>query len=541
MKKEPVLFYGLAACLLAGATLLFLTYRIIPVGRDAGYYIPMAAEVMRGGIPAVDLDTWYTPFVYYVYAFWMGLFGSAAEGLSLLLYLVHALNAVLLFFASARFLEGPAARAVVSLCYFCAVIVCEGYCITLEPFQVTFAVLAFHFYTLDARIPTRYALAGLCLGISIMFKQYSVLVLAGFSLAVAFDLVSRRKAGAAPQKELLGFAAMLAASGVPFVAYVFFSNASFTHALFSFGFVGNRAVSYFLDDSYGLAERMKNVYDNVTYLYWLFIPPLAYFLLGPRRKDMPGFTPIVMWGLVFSATPIAVRWYKHYFQLVAPWSFLMASALLALALRQPFAHGRSGRDLAWVAGVSLIVLLPLCVLIKPSFWKFSFFGIYRMAALGLFVLWALRYRLYADMKAWIPAVLVLMVSECLLCGRDIPFDELRKEKERQLVVAAKVADVVEKGSEVMIVDVPSLFVLGGYRDPVRDYGFITLGNAQEKLTHERLAKTGRIIIKEDDPLAVSGFFDARGFVRAGPIDETGLVFYKRRSPLEQGGHTAVGP
>lgn len=526
-ERSSLVLYALSSMLLLVCGWLFLSYRIVPVNRDAGYFVSVAREILGGLTPTAGVDTAYTPFVYYVYAVWMKVVPGTWENLVLLVYLVHVLNAVLVGLVCARMSVRKAACLIVSTAYFSSVIVCEGYGICLEPFQVTFALVALLALLVVRRSPAAYAFSGLALGVSIMFKQYSVFMLAGFaaSLVAGFPGEARREMSL--RARLGGIVVMIAASVVPFFAFVSLTEATCVDALVAFGFLGHRATGYALDTSFGLHQRLAYLYDNATYLYWLFLPALAYAVVGRDKDDTMGSARIPAMVLAFSAFPLAVRWYKHYFQLVAPWSFILAGMLLESALREPFAKGRPGRLLAWITVCVVMVLVPVFAEIRPSFRQFSPRELFRVALVSAFFLWAFRFRLQASAKAWVPAVLALVLGECLLCTAEIPFWELEQQKRVQLVEAGRMMRVLGWGSEVIVVDIPHLYVLCGYRHPGGDYGFILPTNVGEKMGKRVLSRTENVILKAGHPLDGSGYLERHGFKRVGVVAGTDIVRYEK--------------
>ncbi|MDA8239929.1 MAG: hypothetical protein M0Z67_06110 [Nitrospiraceae bacterium] len=187
MNSSRFTLYLFASAAFLAAVYLFLTFRIVPVNEDAGTFIPIAKEVLQGAVPTKDVMTWKTPGMYYLTALWMKFFGTAYERVVLLVYLVNVLNCLLLYLALSRFVSSRIPRLLLCLSYFYSALLFEGFWVVLEPFQVAFIFAAYLVYLGRREGFFKYGLAGLLLGCSIMIKQYSVFVLAGFLVAIWLD------------------------------------------------------------------------------------------------------------------------------------------------------------------------------------------------------------------------------------------------------------------------------------------------------------------------------------------------------------------
>lgn len=182
------LFWGgsIAGFIIAGYILI--NYFSLPVNPDAGYYIPVAKEIMKGATPTVDVAAAYTPLGSYLYALWMSCFGSSYNAIIALMLVLHILNAGLLYVAMGYFRTQNYIKILLCFSYFYTAILLDGIYIVLEPFQVFFALLA---YISFIRIPSekwmRYAITGILLGMSIFSKQYSCIYVIAFILMALFE------------------------------------------------------------------------------------------------------------------------------------------------------------------------------------------------------------------------------------------------------------------------------------------------------------------------------------------------------------------
>ena len=90
----------------------------VPVNEDAGYYIPVAKEILMGATPTVDVVTCYMPFVSYFYAFWIWCFGSNYNILLTPILILHIANTGLLYIAMGFFRTQRIIKILLCFSYF---------------------------------------------------------------------------------------------------------------------------------------------------------------------------------------------------------------------------------------------------------------------------------------------------------------------------------------------------------------------------------------------------------------------------------------
>ena len=253
----------------------------MPVNEDAGCYVPTAKEVLRGATPTVEVSTSYMPGMFYATALWMKLFGTSYDNVVLLIYLVNMANCVLLYLVLSHFIGDRLPKVLISLSYYYSSFLLEGFYVEMEPLEVFFILAAYLVYIGNRRKPVKDAVTGLFLGCSIMIKQYSLTVLAGFLVAVWMD--EGRKSGA--KAAIWRTAVISTFSLVPLLVFLATTGAKPIDALYSFAFLGRNAISYVL---FGWRERAAAVRDIVrgtVLMNWLFAPLAAYCIVifGKKR------------------------------------------------------------------------------------------------------------------------------------------------------------------------------------------------------------------------------------------------------------------
>lgn len=104
---------------------------------DEGYFLYLASRVQAGALPYRDFDTYYTPGIFYLYAWAFDLFGLRVEPIRVLMAGVRALWALLLYRLTRRVAPWPFA-----LLPFLAVAAVDGAPVFPEPHPAWFATLA---------------------------------------------------------------------------------------------------------------------------------------------------------------------------------------------------------------------------------------------------------------------------------------------------------------------------------------------------------------------------------------------------------------
>src|SRR4051794_24097620 len=64
---------------------------------DEGYFLDLAARVMRGELPYRDFDTYYTPGIFYLYAATFSVFGISISAARMVMIGVRVACALLLY------------------------------------------------------------------------------------------------------------------------------------------------------------------------------------------------------------------------------------------------------------------------------------------------------------------------------------------------------------------------------------------------------------------------------------------------------------
>lgn len=519
----------LAVGSLLAALYLFLAFRVVPVNEDAGTFIPIAKEVLQGAVPTRDVMTWKTPGIYYIAGFWMRLFGTDFDRVVLLVYLVNALNAFLLYLVLSRFVTVRLPRLLLGLSFFYSSIILEGFWFVLEPFQVAFILAAYLAYLGKSEGFLKCAVTGLLVGCAVMVKQYSVFVLAGFLSAIWLE--RRKKDGVwAVGKKIVATALL---STLPFFAFVGLTGADMVAALRSFGVLGSASASYVAVGWSGPGRYVSGLLAGLVQANWLFLPFLLFLLLLLKRRGY--FSPDVRLHIsagvlfLFSSLPLLVRQFNHYFLLVAPWSYILLGMLLGPALKEERGAGRAAGYAGAAGLLCLFVLLPAFVAATPSFYALPkgrialFTSLFLLSALSLlFVADRLSGR-RTGISAAVMGLCAVVFFETLFLGMKMPFRELRQQKAAQTAEAKAINAVFRRGSAVQVIGYhPYIYVTCDFVSPMHDYEFSN-SSAPPGIDWER---TKAVLIGTGGVPAYRSALAAHGLRKVGEWDGR-VEFYEK--------------
>jgi hypothetical protein len=407
----------ITGCIIVG----YVSYNFfsVPVNPDAGCYIPMAKEIINGATPTVDVDTAYMPLVSYFFALWIKIFGDSYNTILVLILMFHFLNAGLLYIAMGHFRAHHYMRILLCFSYFFTTILCDGIYVVLEPFQIFFSLLAYiSLLNIKSDKWTKYALTGFLIGLSILSKQHSGIFAIAFALMVLFE-ASSLKALRRRFKNTLIFCVFTL---IPFGCFIVLTKATFFGALHSFGFLGQMATDYIREQPFS-NESFYLIQEIIKDFWWIFFPIfiLILFFIFPEYRKRNDYIMKVLPLLVLSLSILSVRQYKHYFQLILPWSYLGWAVITDRSLLEKEYIRRNNIVIQYI----VMVFAVLAFLSSAN--KIIYF----------------------------------------------PFDTQLSNRQIQEKFAKAINQVIPEGSFVFIINDPSLYVLSKFFSPIHNYGFNT--------------------------------------------------------------------
>jgi hypothetical protein len=319
---------GLIAIVCLGIA-AFHIFKIISIGwvnKDAGYYITISKMVLDGLHSSTDLRVIYTPLIFYSIAFWIKLFGPSYAGILLLFQLVNLANATLVFLLLVRHNVQRVVGLFISLSYFTYVLTIDGKGIFIEPFQMFFVLLAFYIFLKKPDSIIRCGIVGFLIGISIMYKQYSLAFL--ISALVMIIIANRNNVLHA----IKGSIVLLIMSILPLLIFCIIFNLSISDSISTW--LGSRAGAFAASSGSKMVEKavFTNSYIIISYLFILVI--FGYLSFKIRSETSIYVLPFYLVSTVF----FTLRTYAHYYQLAIVWQYLVIGLMFNFLL---FNRGKS--------------------------------------------------------------------------------------------------------------------------------------------------------------------------------------------------------
>lgn len=449
----PIVLIGACGAVGLAAFIVFSS----PVNRDANYFLLVGREILAGRTPGHDVHSSYSPFAFYIYALWFRCFGDSHLSVQFSLLAVQGLNACLVWFNLRRLVRPHWFRLLLSLCFFIGTVICDGMFLVLEPFQVTFALLAFlSFFSIRPQWAAA-VVSGLMWGCSVMCKQYSAAMLLGFCIWLARDEGRSKRIGALARAALVP-----ACSTLPLLGFIILARVNILEFLGDLGFIGGTATSY-AKAGMGVLERISHLSRMMRYYIWIFpIFPCYAYLRITGCKTHRFFDAVFCVGCA-SMLPLAVRAFSHYFQLVIPWSCFLWAAVLTTC----HSPKRTECDYSKMSYRGQPLARRVCVLV------------------GL-------------------ACLVLLFRSFMLVSLKIP--RLNNERLRQRQEQRILNSYFAPGLEVYVVERADLYFLCNWFDPLHSYGFRSDPQPIISIS-ERVAVRGRNMTERvESALENSGFY-----------------------------------
>ena len=316
--KNNGIIIGLTALICIGVA-VFHIYKIVSIGlvnRDGGFYIQHSKMVLDGLRLLNDFKMLYTPLIIYSFAFWMKLFGTSYSGILLLMQFVNLANAILLFLVLTRYKVQRALGIYIALSYFCYVLTIKGRGIFIEPFQIFFVLLAYYIFLKKPDSILRCGVVGFLLGISIMYKQYSLIFLIS---ALVMVFIANRKIVLHAIKCCVVLFVM---SIMPALIFCLVFNLTIIDAV-SMWF-GSQAGKFAASGGLTMYKHVLlfNKYRIISYLSIFVI--FGYLSYKMRNEIYTYVFPLYLFSTVF----FAIRQSKHYYQLAIVWQFLVVGLMI---------------------------------------------------------------------------------------------------------------------------------------------------------------------------------------------------------------------
>lgn len=319
------------------------------VDGDAGVFMTIGDAFLDGRLPYADFVDHKPPGIYFVLA---GIFAVVRSAIAAkaLVFLVNGTTAALLIRFGRRRVGTP--YGLVAACLFLAgSLAYSGPRVYTEQFVALFGLFATLTYaaTLGEQSMWRYALAGVLVGVATLFKQTG-LAFAGAFVLVTVIWTERESAG----RSALDVAPLLGGVLLPLVAAggYFAVRGALDPMLHWTLFVHAPGGPYTPNPLQVVAGNLREI--GIFPLLWVLAPAGLVFAASARISRPIRLIAVI--GL-FSATPLLIRGWGHYYLQLLPFAALLA----AFAVRElivaldPVADRPKIRVLAVIAVVVLTI------------------------------------------------------------------------------------------------------------------------------------------------------------------------------------------
>lgn len=324
--NKNFLVYPIVILICGFAILLRAPYLRVPVlVVDESLYAEVANNILDGGIPYRDTWDQKPPGIFYMYALVFSIFGINN------LYAIHltaafavAISSLIIFFI-ARIFGGNVAGMIAALSY--SILASAGQASQLqgantEIFAIMFALGALLLFLKSGFKPHLLFCAGLLLGIAILFKQPTFLMV--IPVIILLFLYSGRKSQAF-LITVFFFSGLITVLG-SVILFFFLNNALYDFYLICY--VQNFVYMDGNDLSHGLLTAIKNIpfFIKGNYVFYttslLMFFYLSYQLIKKLINKSPvdsGSVFLVSWYLMsFCSVSLGWRFEGHYFFFIFP-------------------------------------------------------------------------------------------------------------------------------------------------------------------------------------------------------------------------------
>lgn len=348
--------YRLSAAVLLRAALVVLVFAhaafvFASIAGDAGVFMTIGGGILDGKLPYVDYVDHKPPGVYFTLA---GIFAVVRSALAakVLIFLVNLTTAALVTWVARRQIGAP--YDLVAACLFLAgSLAYSGPRVYTEQFVALFGTLATVVYAtaLAKRSTWRYAAAGALVGVAILFKQTGLAFVGAFLFA---EVVWGRQRE--PARRVLDLVTLLGGAGVSLgVAVAYFNAQGTLSPLLRWTLLVHAPGGPYTPNPFQIVAG--NLREIGTFpLLWVLAS--TGFIFSVLSRGLRAVRLVAIVGL-FSATPLLIRGWGHYYLQLLPFAALLG-AFAVRELVTALGPVRDSPELRAVVAASLVVLtIPL--------------------------------------------------------------------------------------------------------------------------------------------------------------------------------------
>lgn len=314
--------------------------RFSPLNVDAGYYLSCAERIVEGWKLYGDFTVAYPPVGLYYFALFRTLFGEGYIVYRCALLSIEIISACLMFLLSGLVVKNSALRLLGTLLFLVICFAYEGSSICLEFFVTTFSILTILLLESNERKYLFPFLAGISFLLAVMSKQYGVAI-----LPVVLVLLFKNghesffSIPSGARRAVLFLMGSL--SGL--LIFIFSLNINLMEFLWQIS-----GTSYVRNGIAAMVQSLLNV-NNI----WLMSVMLLSITIIFRRFQFNLLLIIALF--VLNLTPLYVRTYAHYYQLLLPYGVILLMVIVESFFLQKPRMGRRRFEtlLMLLIGISL--------------------------------------------------------------------------------------------------------------------------------------------------------------------------------------------
>lgn len=306
------------------------------INADASYYIGVTRLLIEGKTPFVDFALSYSPLSFYLMCIPLSIFGSTYTCAITMLYLIHIINAFLVFMILRKETHSNKKAWLGAILFLLFSFLFEGCMYVLEPFVVFFGLIAFLFLRNESFIGLFFV--GFFCACSFLCKQYGL----GFIiLALIYVLVKNNYTKRSVNKILIVLLGFLFSFAI-FITCMVVQGIEISQ-LFSLS-----GADYERNGLRGLLAACYYLFRKLSPLYISLIISLVYY----KKVLKNCFWFVCVIGIVGFMLPCYVRFYKHYLLLALPFMVFLIIYSIQFIKRDLYKR-------VFVLWIILLSLLPL--------------------------------------------------------------------------------------------------------------------------------------------------------------------------------------
>jgi len=286
----------------------------IPYGDDAGYYLSVAERINEGWRPYKDFYLHYTPVGLYYFAIFRELLGDGYDAYKIAFLIAELCSAGLVYLLSGSVIKNRILRFAGALLFLLLYLAYEGNDIVLEYFVVVFSLITILLLNIRTRqwfFPP--FLAGLFLLLTVMAKQYGVAIIPALLVLLLKD----------PEGASLNL--RLGIRKIAIFLLGFF--VSLFLILSYFGVDVSRFLSQVSGEGHGPWGVMTMIRSMWSWRnVWFILVVFLSLVIAVRKFHLTSF--IILLLCILSFSPLYVRTYLHYYQLILPYAVILLMGIV---------------------------------------------------------------------------------------------------------------------------------------------------------------------------------------------------------------------